>query len=141
MIDNTMLDNSLLIDKNPLSILQANKKKLKTAHNDKSLDTKLDTKKGDFKSALKSTQANIKNMDQINKTATDFEAFFVSSMLKPMFKGIGNDTNSMFSGGSAEKVWQGFLVENMGKEIAKQGGFGLSASVKSELIAMQEHKK
>lgn len=42
-----------------------------------------------------------KDMAKIEKTAEDFEAFFITKMMESMFEGISTD--GMFGGGHAEK--------------------------------------
>ena len=75
-------------------------------------------------------------MARMRETATNFEAMFLGQMLQPMFQGI--ETNGMFGGGHAEKVWRGLLVDEMGKEIAKSGGIGIADAVMRQMISMQE---
>jgi Rod binding domain-containing protein len=74
--------------------------------------------------------------ERIRQTAQDFEASFLSQMLKPMFEGLSTD--GPFSGGDAEGTWRGFLVDAMAKQTAKAGGIGLAAHVVSEMLKMQE---
>lgn len=77
------------------------------------------------------------NMAQIEEAATDFEAMFITEMLKPMFDGVmGADPT--FGGGKGEEVFKGFMLQEYGKMIAKDHGIGLAASVKAEMIRIQE---
>ena len=76
------------------------------------------------------------NAEKIQKTAEDFEAFFLGQMLQPMFANIG--TSGPFGGGHAEKVWRSMMVDEIGKSVAKSGGIGLADSVQRAIIAMQE---
>ena len=73
---------------------------------------------------------------KLRATAQDFEATFLSQMLKPMFEGL--DTDGVFGGGSAEETWRGFLIDAMARQTVKSGGIGLSDKVMSEMIRMQE---
>lgn len=73
---------------------------------------------------------------RLRATANDFEASFLSQMLKPMFEGL--ETDGMFGGGSAEETWRGFLIDAMARQTVKAGGIGLSDKVMSEMIRMQE---
>lgn len=77
--------------------------------------------------------------ERIRQTAQDFEASFLSQMLKPMFEGLSTD--GPFSGGDAEGTWRGFLVDAMAKQTAKAGGIGLAAHVVSEMLKMQEQSQ
>ncbi len=79
------------------------------------------------------------NAEKIQKTAEDFEAFFLGQMLQPMFASIG--TSGPFGGGHAEKVWRSMMVDEIGKSVAKSGGIGLADSVQRAIIAMQEVSK
>lgn len=73
-----------------------------------------------------------------DKAAEDFEAVYISEMLKPMFETV--EVDDMFGGGKGEEVFRGLLTQEMGKSIAKQGGFGLADHVKAELLKIQEHQ-
>jgi len=70
------------------------------------------------------------------KVAQDFEAVFIGQMLQPMFKDI--KAEEPFGGGQGQEVWKTMMVDEVGKQIAKSGGFGLAASVQHEILRMQE---
>lgn len=70
------------------------------------------------------------------QVAQDFEATFISQMLKPMFEGLKSD--GMFGGGAGEEMWRGFLVEEMGKQTARAGGIGLADTVMAQMLKAQE---
>jgi peptidoglycan hydrolase FlgJ len=72
----------------------------------------------------------------MRETAEAFEASFVAQMLRPMFEGISTD--APFGGGEAEATWRGFLIDEMGKQVARAGGIGLADQVVSEMIRLQE---
>ncbi|UTW57614.1 rod-binding protein [Kordiimonas sp. SCSIO 12603] len=76
------------------------------------------------------------NEKQLRKTAEDFEAVFLGQMLKPMFETIESD--GFFSGGHAEEVYRGMMVEEVGKSISKAGGVGIAESVYQELLKLQQ---
>lgn len=78
-----------------------------------------------------------KEMTRIEETAQDFEAMFVSEMMKPMFEGI--KPNKMFGGGKTEEVFKGVLLQEYGKMMAETGQLGIAESVKAELIRMQSN--
>lgn len=78
----------------------------------------------------------MKNYDQIEEASQEFEAVFLSEMLKPMFESIEPDP--MFGGGAGEKAFKGMMVQEYGKIMAEQGGVGLAEHVKTELIKLQE---
>ena len=77
--------------------------------------------------------------ERIRQTAEDFEASFLSQMLKPMFEGLSTD--GPFGGGDAEGTWRGFLVDAMARQTAKAGGIGLADHVVSEMLRMQEQSR
>lgn len=78
----------------------------------------------------------IRNYNEIEQAAQEFEAVFLSEMLKPMFAGLEPDP--MFGGGHGEKVFKDMMVQEYGKTMAEQGGIGLAEHVKTELIKLQE---
>lgn len=71
-----------------------------------------------------------------DKAAQDFEAVYISEMLKPMLETVEVDEN--FGGGKGEEVFRGLLIQELGKSVAKQGGFGLAEHVRGELLKIQE---
>ncbi len=78
------------------------------------------------------------NTAKTDKAAQDFEAVYIAEMLKPMFETV--EVDDTFGGGKGEEVFRGMLTQEMGKSIAKQGGFGLADHVKAELLRIQEHQ-
>ena len=74
--------------------------------------------------------------DRMKQTAEAFEASFIAQMLRPMFEGIS--TEAPFGGGEAEATWRGFLLDEMGKQVARAGGVGLADHVMAQMIQMQE---
>lgn len=73
---------------------------------------------------------------QAQKSATDFEAVFLSTMLKPIFENLSEDAT--LGGGSAETMWSGMLADTYASEMAKDGGVGIAESVYRDLLALQE---
>lgn len=73
---------------------------------------------------------------KMRQTAEDFEAAFLSQMMKPMFEGLSTD--GLFGGGEGEATWRGFLVDAMARQTAKAGGVGLADQVVAEMLKMQE---
>jgi flagellar protein FlgJ len=90
-------------------------------------------------SAGTSTGVSDARRAQIRKTAEDFEASFVSEMLKPMFEGLSTD--GPFGGGEAEGTWRSFMIDAMAKQTVKAGGIGLTNVVMSEMLKMQEARQ
>ncbi|WP_420478477.1 rod-binding protein [Brevundimonas sp. FT23028] len=73
---------------------------------------------------------------RMRETAEQFEASFLSQMLKPMFEGL--KTDGMFGGGEAEGQWRSFMIDAMAKQTVKAGGIGLADQVMAQMIRMQE---
>lgn len=73
---------------------------------------------------------------QMRQTAEEFEASFLSFMLKPMFEGI--ETDGPFGGGHAESTWRSFMIDAMARETSRAGGIGLADTVMAEMMRMQE---
>lgn len=86
-----------------------------------------------------STEIKIpKNMDKIRDAAIEFEALFIGEMLNHMFSGL--DTDPMFGGGSAEKMWQGMMVQEYGKIMARgTNNIGLSDHIQKAMIELQQN--
>jgi flagellar protein FlgJ len=79
--------------------------------------------------------ADLAKRGQIGKTAQNFEASFLTSMLQNMFSKV--DTSPPFSGGEGEDMWKSFLAEAMAKQMAKHGGIGVSRAVEREMLKLQ----
>lgn len=88
---------------------------------------------GAAKNALKGASGD---KEKVRAAAEDFEAVFISQMLKPMFEGV--ETDPMFGGGAAEETWRSMLVDQYGRIISKSGGVGISKYVQDTLIKIQE---
>jgi Rod binding domain-containing protein len=80
---------------------------------------------------------NRARLADIERTATDFEAFFASAMLESMTAGIKPD--QVFGGGQAEQMYRSLLNQEYGKEIAKRGSLGIADAVKREMLRLQEN--
>jgi len=77
-----------------------------------------------------------KDLDRLDAVAKDFEAMFVTEMMKPMFEQIKPDER--FGGGKGEEIFRGMMLQEYGKMMAETGQIGIADSVKQELIRMQE---
>jgi flagellar protein FlgJ len=76
-----------------------------------------------------------KELKKIDATANDFEAVFITEMLKPMFEMV--EVDPVFGGGKGEEVFRNFQLNEYGKMISKQGGIGLADDVRAQMIHMQ----
>ena len=87
--------------------------------------------------AASSTQTDAsKPRKALERQATEFEAVYLSEMLKPMFAGLRN--GGPFGGGFGEDVGRSLQIQELGKAIARNGGVGLADAVRKELLAAQE---
>jgi Rod binding domain-containing protein len=70
------------------------------------------------------------------KVSQQFEGVLISEMLNDMFAGI--KTDGMFGGGAGEDMFRTLMIDEYGKQIAAQGGLGLSDHITRELLKRQE---
>jgi Rod binding domain-containing protein len=75
-------------------------------------------------------------MDRMREVAQDFEAVFISEMIRPMFENI--EAAEPFGGGPAEDIWRNMQIDEYGKAVSKAGGVGIADAVLDQLIRMQE---
>ena len=78
----------------------------------------------------------IANPKQARETAKEFEAVFLSQMLKPMFESV--KLEEPFGGGMGEELWRSMQVDEYGKALANAGGIGIADAVFREMIKQQE---
>lgn len=88
------------------------------------------------KNGIHAVKAGRDNDKAIRQAAEDFEAVFLTQMVKPMFDTL--PTDGMFGGGQAENIYRGLMVEEFGKSLAKNGGVGIADNVYRELLKLQE---
>ena len=74
--------------------------------------------------------------DATKAAAKEFEAVFISQFLGSMFEGISTD--GMFGGGQGEQIFRSMMLEQYGKKLAAQGGFGIADAVTRSLLQHQE---
>lgn len=72
----------------------------------------------------------------MDAAARDFEAVFIGQMFEQMFAGI--KTDGPMGGGTGEGIFRSLMIQEIGRQMAGQGGMGLAANVKRELLALQE---
>lgn len=73
---------------------------------------------------------------QARRVAQDYEAVFLSQVLKPMF--AKTDAEAPFGGGFAEDMWNSMQVDEYGKAIARAGGVGIADAVLRQILKTQE---
>ena len=71
-----------------------------------------------------------------DKAAKDYEAVFISQFLGSMFSGI--KTDGITGGGQGEEMFRSLMINEYGKNIVQQGGFGIAAQMKAQLLKHQE---
>jgi Rod binding domain-containing protein len=76
------------------------------------------------------------NAAKADAAAKDYEAVFISQMLGAMFSGIATD--GVTGGGKGEEMFRSLMINEYGKSITQQGGFGLATQMKAELLKHQE---
>lgn len=81
-------------------------------------------------------QAGTKKIDGASR---DFESVFLSQMLETAWETV--PTDGPMSGGMGESIFRSMMIQNIGKEMAQQGGIGLAPNIRSELLRLQEGKR
>ncbi|MBT4888268.1 MAG: hypothetical protein HON65_01780 [Rhodospirillales bacterium] len=76
------------------------------------------------------------SMKQMRKVAEDFESFFLSQALQPMFANI--EAAEPFGGGPGDDIWKSMQVDEYGKAIARSGGIGIADSIMKQMLQAQE---
>ncbi|HEY0107674.1 MAG TPA: rod-binding protein [Rhizomicrobium sp.] len=89
-----------------------------------------------YKAALPSAPSPTSDPAVAKKAAEQFEGVFINQFLGEMFCGISTD--GPFGGGQGEEMFRSLLVDEYGKQVEAQGGFGLSAAIQRELLKTQE---
>jgi Rod binding domain-containing protein len=74
--------------------------------------------------------------DRARKTGVEFEEMFLAQMLQPMFDAL--PTDGAFGGGTGERMFRSFQVNEYAKAITKSGGIGIADAVTRHIITMQE---
>jgi flagellar protein FlgJ len=70
------------------------------------------------------------------KTAQDFEAQFLKSMLEQAFQGLDGE-GPLGSAGPGAEAWRGFLIEEHARSIAARGGVGVAGDVYRTIVQLQ----
>ncbi|HEX2591380.1 MAG TPA: rod-binding protein [Rhizomicrobium sp.] len=70
------------------------------------------------------------------KAAKEFESVFISQFLSGMFEGV--KTDETFGGGQGEDMFRSMMLDQYGKSIASQGGFGIADSIVKSLTIHQQ---
>lgn len=78
------------------------------------------------------TQAEI---DKIDKTATEFEAVFISNMVEQMFSDV--ELEKPFGGGSSENIYRSMMISKYAENMAAGDGIGIASQLKDNMYKMQ----
>lgn len=73
------------------------------------------------------------------RAADEFEAIFISQLLKSM--SVGVKTDGAFGGGPSEDIYRDLMNDELGKSMTGQGGIGMSDSIYREILKNQEVSK
>ncbi len=76
-----------------------------------------------------------RDLAQARAAAEDFESFYLSQMMQPMFSGLSSEPP--FGGGHAESTWRSLLVDEYGKIMVKGGGVGIADAVMRTMLQAQ----
>jgi flagellar protein FlgJ len=76
------------------------------------------------------------NVVAAKKAASQFESMFISQFMGSMFEGVSTD--GPFGGGQGEAMFRSLLLDEYGKQMQTQGGFGLSSAITRQLLHAQE---
>ncbi|HVW72420.1 MAG TPA: rod-binding protein [Rhizomicrobium sp.] len=71
-----------------------------------------------------------------DKASKDYEQVFISQFLGSMFSGIATD--GVTGGGEGEQMFRSLMIDQYAKGIEAQGGFGIAAQMKAELLKHQQ---
>jgi Rod binding domain-containing protein len=89
-----------------------------------------------LRGAVPTAPSRIVDPTAAKKAAQQFESVFITQFVGQMFDGISTD--GPFGGGQGEEMFRSLLMDEYGKQIAAQGGFGLSDAVTRQLLKNQE---
>lgn len=78
---------------------------------------------------------NVPVNPQTRAALQEFESVLIGEMVNTMLSTV--ETDSMFGGGQAEEVFRSMMGQEMGREIARSGGLGLSPALMNEVIRLQ----
>ena len=75
---------------------------------------------------------------KLEDAAREFESVFLSQMFETVWQPV--PTDGATGGGMGESIFRSMLVQDIGKQVAQQGGIGLAPYIKAELLRIQEGK-
>ena len=75
---------------------------------------------------------------KLDAAAKEFESVFLAQMMQTVWDTV--PTDGAMGGGLGESVFRSLMIQDIGKQMSQQGGIGLAANVRTELLRMQEGK-
>ncbi len=76
---------------------------------------------------------------RLNKACAEFEALLVQKLFQTMRASIPK--SGLIDGGSAEEIYTAMMDQKVAQDLALQGGLGLSARMKAQIIRYMEDLK
>jgi peptidoglycan hydrolase FlgJ len=86
--------------------------------------------------ALSQQPASTPRDPVIWRTAQEFESVLLGQLAGLMME-TAKPAEAFGGGGQSEEMWQGFMAEQMGRQMARSGGVGLASHVYDQMIRMQ----
>ena len=91
--------------------------------------------------SINNTKKNIKEEEdhkitELKKACSEFESLFINYIIKEMRATIPK--TGMFSGGKAEEIYTSMMDIQLAKNIAEEGGFGLSRMLFEQFVKNDE---
>jgi Rod binding domain-containing protein len=76
---------------------------------------------------------------KLDEGASEFEGIFIAQMLETAWSTV--PTDGMTGGGMGESIFRSLMIQDIGQQMARQGGIGLAPHIQAELLKMQEDRK
>jgi Rod binding domain-containing protein len=76
---------------------------------------------------------------KLEQGAREFEGIFISQMLETAWSTV--PTDGLSGGGMGEDIFRSLMIQDIGQQMARQGGIGLAPHIQAELLKMQEGRK
>ncbi len=80
-----------------------------------------------------------RDQKRLNKACAEFEALLVQKLFQTMRASIPK--SGLIDGGSAEEIYTAMLDQKVAQEMALQGGLGLSARMKEQIVRYMDNLK
>ncbi|MDJ0808637.1 MAG: rod-binding protein [Desulfobacterales bacterium] len=80
-----------------------------------------------------------RDQKRLNKACAEFEALLVQKLFQTMRASIPK--SGLIDGGSAEEIYTAMLDQKVAQDMALQGGLGLSARMKAQIVRYMDDLK